>query len=71
MRLRSYLVRSLGQREPPEVKLTPADFSRIQETLEQQSFQDFVTANFSPEALGQRYGLKVRGSTKVPLPEDS
>ncbi|MBK8178232.1 MAG: hypothetical protein IPK67_04930 [Planctomycetes bacterium] len=71
MRLRSYLVRSLGQREPPEVKLTPNDFTRIVQSLEQQSFEDFVTANFSPEALGQRYNLKVRGSTKIPLPEDS
>jgi HAMP domain-containing protein len=52
MRLRSYLVRSLGQREPPEVKLTPNDFSRIVQSLEQQSFEDFVTANFLPRSPG-------------------
>jgi len=68
MRLRSYLVRALGQREPPEIKLTPREVETIQGTLASKSFEDFVEANFTPKALAERYKLRVSGSKDLPEP---
>jgi hypothetical protein len=67
-RVRSYLVRALGQRETPEVKLTPREVETIMSTLANQNFETFVEANFSPKALSERYQLRVRGSKNLPEP---
>ncbi len=68
-RTHSYLVRALGQREPPAAKLTPGDVASIQEALARKNFEAFVEANLSIKALGERYKLRVRGSKEVPLPD--
>jgi hypothetical protein len=67
-RVRSYLVRALGQRETPEVKLTPREVETIMSTLANQNFETFVEANFSPKALSERSQLRVRGSKNLPEP---
>lgn len=68
LRVRSYLVRSLGQREPPEAKLLPSDVKTIQASLESKHFQEFYEANLSVKALAERYKLRVRGSKEIPEP---
>ena len=67
-RTHSYLVRSLGQRDPPAVKILPGELASIQKTLEKKSSDEFFTANFSPKALSERFNLRVRGSKEIPEP---
>ena len=68
MRTRSFLVRTLGQREPPDVKLTPRDIDGLQRTLASKRFEQFVEDNFSPKALAEQYKLRLRGSKEIPEP---
>lgn len=68
MRTRSFVARTLGQREPPQAKLRPTDVDNISRTLANQAFVDFVDANFSPKALSESYKLRLRGSKEIPEP---
>ncbi len=67
-RTHSYLVRALGQRDPPEAKIGPAEIDQIKKTLSDKLNKDFMEANFSPKALAERYKLRVKGSKEIPEP---
>ncbi|HUR29238.1 MAG TPA: hypothetical protein VM509_13705, partial [Planctomycetota bacterium] len=64
-RTRSYLVRSLGEREPPVAKVGPGDLVMIQGELGKKSMDEFKAANFSAKALSERYKLRVHGSKTI------
>ena len=67
-RTHSYLVRSLGEREPPVAKVGPGDLAQIQNDINKKNVEAFLAANFSPKALSDRYKLRVRGSKTIPEP---
>ncbi|HTF87829.1 MAG TPA: hypothetical protein VK843_05425 [Planctomycetota bacterium] len=67
-RMHSYLVRSLGTREPPVVKLTPGDLDQYMKKLQRDNDEAFFKTNFSPAALGERFKLRVKGSKEIPEP---
>lgn len=66
---RSYLVRSLGKRDPAEVKLTPQEVQMYQGSLAQSAYESFRVRNLTPDAYARRYKLRLVNSKTLQAPE--
>jgi hypothetical protein len=64
----SFLVRSHGKRDPPELKIEPGEVPRLRAIVTQQSFTKFMEQNMSPKAYVRRYDLRLMNSDEVPPP---